>query len=411
MLVFFIKTSTVFAVTLGESVDLAIQSNPIVNILQSDVNTSAARLKQARSSFYPRMTLTIENGASEVSGGKWQSLTRSRVQIQQLLYDFRKTSFQVNSAEQLHKNKELQLLAGRQRLALLVSRAYLELLKLDTILLLVDQNIEAYEEFLAIMRKREVAGVSTFSDVQRVKGLLQGAKKDQITYLSDKKFAEQAFTLIVGQAPVNRVVPDLDKLLLPWGEAELLGQVKNHYYGVKAKVYEVDSARSLLRSSRRALYPEVSLQASISNEQSIGTDNEWEAENQLKVVVSYDLLDGFLARNKVNERQSLFMRSQYQLDDYLRTLEKEVREAFSTWQRMAQEKTANSELLAVNREIVVLYRQEFELGQKSLLDVTTVQRDYYQAAVDGTYYHFEYYISLLGVLFYLNKVTDQVRQL
>ncbi len=397
--------------TLGESVERAMQSSPIIRILKTDIDTSQARLQQVRGAWHPQIRLKMEKGTSRTRETAWTNLSRSRVQLTQMLYDFQKTAYQSESGEHTLDEKRQQLLEGKQRLALLVAKAYLELLKLDRVLSLIDQNIAAYEAFLVIMEKREDAGVASFSDVQRITGLLQQIRKERLSYLADKYFALEAFTLIVGQAPDTLVMPELERLTISASEEEILQQAKAVYFGVRAREYQLRSARATLNESRRALYPQINLEASMANDQSLDTRGEHSMEQQVRFVVSYHLWDGFIARNKVNEKKSLFMRSQFQLDDYLRTLEREVREAFSAMARLKEEQVANAQSLSVNRDVVELYRKEFALGQKSLLEITVAQSDYHQAQTEDVTLYFDYYISVLGVLFYMNAVTQQIQQL
>ena len=79
--------------------------------------------------------------------------------------------------------------------------------------------------------------------------------------------------------------------------------------------------------------------------------------------------------------------------------------------RFREEKRLNGESLEINKEIVQLYREEFDLGQRNLIDITTAQNDYYKSMVDSVYFHYEYYSSLFNVMFYLNKVTETVSKL
>lgn len=397
--------------TLGEAVERAIQSSPIIRILKTDIDTSQARLQQVRGAWHPQIHLKMEKGTSRTRETTWTNLSRSRVQLTQMLYDFQKTAYQSESGEHTLDEKRQKLLEGEQRLALLVAKAYLELLKLNRVLSLIDQNIAAYEAFLVIMEKREDAGVASFSDVQRITGLLQQIRKERLSYLADKQFALEAFTLIVGQAPDTLVLPELERLAISASEEEILQQAKAVYFGVQARKYQLRSARATLNESRRALYPQINLEASMANDQSLDTRGEHSMERQVRLVVSYHLWDGFIARNKVNEKKSLFMRSQFQLDDYLRTLEREVSEAFSAMARLKEEQVANAQSLSVNRDVVELYRKEFALGQKSLLEITVAQSDYHQAQTEDVTLYFDYYISVLGVLFYMNAVTQQIQQL
>ena len=173
----------------------------------------------------------------------------------------------------------------------------------------------------------------------------------------------------------------------------------------------MESAHFAFKKSLRDLYPDITLEASVVNEQSLKTQNNWNTDQRVALVLSYDLWDGKRTRHKSDESRSQLMRSRYQMEDYLKTLERDIREAFSTMQRLKEEKVVNAKTLDVNRQIVELYKKEFDLGQKNLIDITTAQGDYHKSRVDSVYFYYEYYSSLLSVMFYLNNVTRQVSQL
>ena len=399
------------ALTLNESVSLAIQSNPIARTLEADVDSSKARLKQTGANRHPQISISTEQGSSRSSSSGWAHLTQSSVRLKQLVYDFQKTARQIESSQKTLDSKQFQLKEGRQRLALLVSKAFLEVLKLDRILILIDNNIVFYEQLLSVMRTREKAGASTFSDVQRIVSLLQSARQSKITYLSDSNFAKEAFTLIVGAPPVDLQPPLLEKLTLAQSQQAVLKKAKQDYFGVLVKKYQMESAHFAFKKSLRDLYPDITLEASVVNEQSLKTQNNWNTDQRVALVLSYDLWDGKRTRHKSDESRSQLMRSRYQMEDYLKTLERDIREAFSTMQRLKEEKVVNAKTLDVNRQIVELYKKEFDLGQKNLIDITTAQGDYHKSRVDSVYFYYEYYSSLLSVMFYLNNVTRQVSQL
>lgn len=406
-----VMASPVWSLTLSESVKLAMETNPIAKTLNIDVEAGEARLKQKESNYYPQISLTAEGGSTRSTGKTWTRHTRSSLNVKQMLFDFYKTKHQIESTEFKLKNKEYLRKEGRQRLALLVSKAYLEVLKLNQILKLMDDNIAFYERLLEQMQQREKAGASSFADVQRIQSLLQNARTIQVAYHSDNTFAREAFTLIVGQAPDDLVIPALEQMNLALNLPEVITRTRVSYYGAMAKRQNVESARSSLAESRSERYPDISLQASVSSEQSLQTLSKWKTDNKMLVVLSYNLWDGGSLKQRISENNSMYLRTQYQLDDYLKNLEKDVREAYNAMLRFREEKRLNAEALNINKQIVQLYREEFDLGQRNLIDITTAQNDYHKSMIDSVYFHYEYYSSMMNVMFYLNKVTESVSKL
>ena len=406
-----IVSSSAWSLTLDESVSLAMETNPIAKTLNTDVIAEQARVKQKEANYYPQISLSAEGGSTKSTGESWTRHTKSSLEVTQLLFDFYKTKHQIESSESKLENKEYLNKEGRQRLALLVSKAYLEVLKLNQILTLINDNIVFYGKLLEQMRQREKAGASSYADVQRIQSLLQNARTVQVSYQADNTFAREAFSLIVGQSPDNLLIPALERMSLTLNLPELIITAQASYYGAMAKRKEIESAQSSLAESRSERYPSIALQASTSMEQSLQTLTKWKHEHKVLVVLSYNIWDGGGRKQRIAENHSRMLRSQYQFDDYLKNLEKDIREAYNTMVRFREEKRLNAESLEINQQIVELYRKEFDLGQRNLIDITTAQNDYLKSMVDSVYFHYEYYSSLFNIMFYLNKVTEAVSKI
>ncbi|WP_257263842.1 TolC family protein [Endozoicomonas sp. ONNA2] len=403
-------SSVVWSMTLSEAIDLAVQSNPITRTLEADVGISETRLQQILGTRHPRISLRLEQGLSRPDGQGWGEISASKLELQQLLYDFWKTSHQIESARSRVDARQLLFSEGQQRLALLVSRAYLEILRLEQTLDLVAENIADYERLLDTMSQRESAGVSSYSQVQKVAALLENARREKIGFRADLDFAIEAFTLIVGESPGELEIPNMQGWTVANSLQSLLNMASTEYYGIQVKNHELSSAGAELKASSGNLYPVLSLEASLSGQHSQQTQNDWSTEQQVMVVLSYDLWDGSIARQQRRESELLLQRSQFQREEYLKNLERDVREHWRTLQRVKEEKATNKEYLEVSTEVVDLYRQEFELGQQSLLDISTAQQDLHRARIEDVRLHFAYYNIVLNLLLYQNAVIQQVRQ-
>ncbi len=403
-----------WSMTLSEAVDLAVHTNPITKTLNTDALISESQWHQVRGSRHPQISINIKEGKYRPHAESWGESRNTTLQLTQLLYDFQQTRYRIDSAKSILSSKKLLSKEGRERLALLVSRAYLEILRLDKTLRLVDENIGFFKKLLETMKQREAAGASSYSEVQQVAALLENAKKEKIAFISDRDFAVEAFTLIVGQPPENLVLPDMQDWHVIGDKQAILLRAKTQYYGIQVKKEEIASAKSLLRASEKDLYPKLSLEASMNAQQSIKTASRvdgFSLEQQVNLVVSYDIWDGSQQRQKVNENSLLVSRSEYQLEEYTKDLEQDLQKVWTDLQKVSEEKEANKEYLVVSQEVVELYRKEFELGQKSLLDISTAYRDFHRARIDDVRLFFEYYNSVLSILLYQNAVIKQIKAL
>ena len=178
-----ISSFAAWPMTLNEAIELSIKTNPITKTLEADVGISEAGLQRLRGERkQPLVTLTFEQRAGKAEAQPWENTSTSKVEIKQLLYDFHRTKYQIDSAKAQVGTRSFMFEESKERLALLVSRAYLEVLRLDLTLSLVAENIAEYARLLETMYQREAAGVSSYSEVQKVAALLEGAKKERIRF-------------------------------------------------------------------------------------------------------------------------------------------------------------------------------------------------------------------------------------
>ncbi len=118
------------ALTLTEAVDRALEFNPIVKSLEASVDVNKARLRQSYSDYQPAITWQAEKGKSRSTGSEWEDKTKSTVSLNQVVYDFGRISNTVDSRKHKLTAAEHTYKDGSEKLALLTTKAYLEILKL-----------------------------------------------------------------------------------------------------------------------------------------------------------------------------------------------------------------------------------------------------------------------------------------
>ncbi len=300
---------------------------------------------------------------------------------------------------------------GKEKLAQLTVSAFLEILKLEQIIEHVEDNIAFYKQFQEILQKREEAGASAKSDVQRIISLVQNSELELIGYKTDLSFAKQTFKVIVGAEPKDLEVPMLDSLTMDLSIEQLLEFALEQSYGILAKRATANAAEQDLKKSHSDLYPKVKLDLEIGREKSKDTAEVWQTTESGTVTFSYDIWDGSIARHKVDERQARFMRAEYQVDEAKLTVEQQVREAYNAMLKLQDEKKVIDASLENNEQIVALYYKEFELGEKSLLDITTAQGDYHISRIQSASFYYDYYKSMFDIYFFLNDVISTVNKL
>ncbi|WP_263080627.1 TolC family protein [Endozoicomonas sp. Mp262] len=407
------------ALSLQDAVGKALDFNPNVKSLGAAVDTNDARFRQSMGAYQPVIKIKMDKGANRktnggnepASAGDWYNKTKSTLTLSQILYDFGRISSQVRARSFSLQASQHQLDSGKEKLAQLTASAFLEILKLEQIIKHVEDNIEFYNQFLEILEKREQAGASAKSDVQRILSLVQNSELELIGYKTDLSFARQTFKVIVGEEPKDLEVPVLDALTMDMSIDQLLEFALEESHSILARKATADAALQNLEKSRSDLYPKIKLDLEVARERSKDTSETWQTTESGTVTFSYDIWDGSIARRKVDEKQAQLMRAQYQVDEARLAVEQQVREAYNAMEKLKDEKKVIDASLENNAQIVELYYKEFELGEKSLLDITTAQGAYHTSRIQSASFYYDYYKSMFDIYFFMNDVIATINRL
>ncbi|WP_257254500.1 MULTISPECIES: TolC family protein [unclassified Endozoicomonas] len=406
-----ILISPVSALSLPEAVNKALEINPTLKSLEATVEVGEAQLDKSYANYHPKVTLQLESGKSNNSDSSWQQKRKSSVTLNQVLYDFGRTSNQISARKYKLNAYQQDLNNGREQLVLLTSNTFLEILKLEEVIRYIKENIAFYDRFLGILETRNQTGASSKSDVQRLTSLSQNAQLELIQYQTDLTFARKTFKSLTNIEPENLTIPSLDGLVIKQTPKELVEFATTRSYQIQSLRKNIEFAKENRDKARSDLYPKFDLKIETNRENSLDTNGKWSSTQAAGITMSYDIWDGFKARSNVDETNAKVMRANHQLREATLALEKEAEEAYSAMLKLRDEKAVNKEALETNREIVDLYYKEFELGEKTLLDITTAQGDYHNSRVQSAVFRFEYYKSTLKIRYYLNDVINTVRSL
>src|SRR5579871_3350213 len=253
----------------------AYQNNPQLNAQRASARATDEVVPQALSAYRPNVAATLSGGSQYTDAlangaqGKrlevgLQSPHAVGVTATQTLYNGNQTANKVRSAE-------AQVFGGREALRLmeqtvLLSAAtiYMDYLRDAAILEVQRSNTKVLELTLRQTRDRYSAGLVTPTDVAQSEAQLAAAKSQELAAESTLTTTRANFRRIIGKEPASlQPASPVDRYLPPSqnGAVELaLRQNPN----VTAAMYGVDVSFLTVKINEGALFPTLSLQATVS---------------------------------------------------------------------------------------------------------------------------------------------------
>ena len=375
------------AVSLNEAIELAISTNPDIGIVASNREAVDEELRQARGLYLPQIDLALGIGKESTNdrttrsrganAGDTLNLTRQEASItlQQRIFDGFETDSTIkrekarveSAANRVHENAEF--------LTLDVIGAYVEVLRQRELVRLSEENLRVHLGILDFMKQRFAGGGGSRADVAQTEARSARARATLTQTLNDLRDSEAAFTRIVGQFPDQLEAPEFPEGVLPGDldEAVSLAGTSNP----TTKIFEADvrTASAEISIAEVPFYPAVTLEA--ETEYNDGRDGiqTYEFNSQVMLRLRWNLFRGGIDRANRQEQLSRLAESKNRRLRSFLGAQQEMRQSWFALEASRQRVEDLSDSVKFNMETRDAYRLQFELAQRTLLDVLDAENE------------------------------------
>jgi adhesin transport system outer membrane protein len=264
-------------------------------------------------------------------------------------------------------------------IALDAIEAHLEVLRNQVLVELADENLAEHLRILGLVRDLEGEGASSIADVRQSEARVAAAQNALATARGNLLDAEALYISVVGFAPETLEDPVVPYPAVPESQEAAAALAVVDSPTVLIAHADIDVAKAELRGSRAGYYPRLDLEAGAAANDNLDGVRGRDIEAQALLVLRYNLFRG--GADIAREREA-FARV------------REAREALRQAQRSAAEEariaynalvTANARVEALRAAVEAqratrdVYAQQFDLGQRSLLDLLDAQNELFIA--------------------------------
>ncbi len=375
------------AASLADTVQHTVRTNP--EILQSAANRRAIdfELRQAKGLYFPQVDLRAGVGPewSDNTSVSNTTLTRyeSRVTLQQRLFD----GFETQS-EKERQAARIDAAASRVRersefIGLGAVEAYLDVLRTTAIVEQAVANVNAHRRVLGMVRTRFKGGQSGIGDVHQAEARVANAEATLVTSRRNQRESIITFQRIVGQEPEDLVRPTLDESALPGSSYEGVEIGIRNNPTVKLAQADVDVSKAEISATKVPFWPVANLEVSASANRNIDGIRGDNQDFSALVVFSYNLYRGGIDEAEKFEFVERHAESLQRLADLKRGVAEEVRQAWNAVTKSRERLAALNDQVAADGKVVIVYRQEFQIGQRDLLDLLDSENELFTSRVSA----------------------------
>jgi adhesin transport system outer membrane protein len=380
--------------TLQQVVAQTLLGNPEVKARYNDFKASLEGQNAARGGFLPQLNARAYLGRewrSNLPGQGSASWNRPgyNLELRQLLFDGFRTSSDYEQAGFEKLSRYYDLLATSDDVALQAAQAYLDVRRYRALEALARENYALHEQTLEQLRTRADSGVGRRVDHVQASGRLALAQTNLMTASANLNDVLQRFQRITGLgAPADLPEPPQVQDRLPASPGNFNPSLRLNP-GLLAKQALLQAADAGSRSARGALAPKFELVGSTGTDTSQpGPEYRNVRGSNVQFVMSYNLYRGGADSARIRQSAAQAYAARDVRDYTCRNLQQDLAIAFNNDAHLRRALPFLRDHEAATAKVREAYRQQFQIGQRSLLDLLDTENELFEsrrALVNATY--------------------------
>lgn len=371
---------------LKDAAQKAISNNPEVVSKFNAFESSRAEVDVAKGAYLPRLDLSAEVGKTK---DRYSNRTPQNgnlsyngvaLTLSQVLWDGLSTKHQVARLNHTSVSRYFDFLDATEQTALEATRAYYDVQRFRRLVKLAEENYVHHKHAFNQIQSRVKAGVARGVDLEQAAARLALAESNLITENANLHDVSSRYLRIVGELP-----PEMDTKVYPligenWSDAQTVGNLASaRSYAVTAAIENLRALRAQADTNSAAYQPRI--QASIRGGVGKNLDGSPYQKRNItgEITLNWNLFNGFSDRARGRAYASQQNQGEDLRDKACRDSRQLAAIAFNDVQRLAdQVKALQRNTLAIQKARDA-YRQQFDIGQRSLLDLLNSENELYTA--------------------------------
>lgn len=381
---------TAQAGSLEDAVKGAVISNPDIGVVAKDRLAVDEELSQAWALYYPSVDgavtagydiwLEKANALPGQTGRLWKN--DNSISVTQTLFDGFAAASEVQRQKSRVDSAALRVIATSEAVGLDAVKAYLDVLRQQELLQLAEDNKKTHERYLEDMKARLRGGTGSMADVRQAESRLARAYATVSERKGTLEDTETAYIKTVGEPPDNLTKPAGVDNLLPATVDMAVATAIEASPPIAVANADINTAQAELRASRADFYPKVNLQVSELWNRNDSAVKGASREELALVVMKWNIFRGGETVHKNEEFVQRLAESREVLGQAERKAEQEARLSWTALQTARDRVTAISTQVKANEKVRDAYTQQFNLGQRSLLDVLDSENELFVSRGD-----------------------------
>jgi adhesin transport system outer membrane protein len=371
--------------SLTDAVRHTVTSNPEVLSTFHEFQAAEQETRVARGGYFPRVDVEAGIGEERIDDPRFSDTNfgRDRVSLtlSQMLFDGFATRNEVRRLNHAARTRFYEVMDASEQSAAETARAYFDVLRHRDLVRLSEENYATHRMIYDQIERRVQAGVSRRVDLEQASGRLALSESNLLTDMTNLHDVSMRYQRIVGELPAP-VLDDpriTESKRLPDSIKETLQDAYQNNPLMNAAIANLWSSEAAKDVAKAAFVPRFDIQArqDVWHDKD-DIDGRYE-EGVIELVMRYNLYNGgsdLAARRRQASKalQALDIR-----DKTCRDIRQTVSIAWNNTRRLEEQRGYLDRHQLSIEKAREAYRRQFDIGQRTLLDMLDTENEYYEA--------------------------------
>lgn len=393
------QTQNTSTTGLPEAVQKALTTNPEVTARLNALRAAANEQDVAKGSYRPSVDLSAnvgrDNNRITSRNPETQSLSRNGIALTatQVLWDGQTTRKEVERLGHARLTRYFEFLSASEETALEATRAYLDVQRFRKLVELAEDNYIQHKYAFNQLQSKVKAGVGRGVDSEQANARLALADSNLTTEVANLHDVSSRYLRIVGDAPQAQL-PKAASLNngIQARSVDATNQALARNPSISAAIENLRSVQAQATERESAYQPKVQARVRAGVGKNFdGVPNE-KRDTTAELLLNWNLYNGGSDRARVRQFADLVNQAADQRDKACRDARQTMAIAHNDIKKL------QDQIAALDRNVLAIekardaYRQQFEIGQRSLLDLLNAENELYTAK--RSYANAEYDLQL-----------------
>lgn len=366
---------------------MAVLTNPEVQARWNGFKASESDRQFARGQFFPSIdfigTVGRRNLVTPTADYGSFNFNSSVISLDQMLFDGMYTSNETKRLGLAKLTRYYELLEIAENTALESVRAYVDVLRYRELVDVATQNYIEHKRSALLVEERSKSGVGRGVDVEQANGRVALSEFNLVVDLTNLHDVSARYLRVVGEKPPVMLPPLPEPFnigVMPPTVEVLMSEGLQGSPTLNAAVENKLAYRKAIDTRKAAFMPRLDLRLYQSRQEAMGGDDSGATfDRGIQLTLAYNLYRG--GADKALERKAV-EESEQAWDLQVKAC-RDVRQnlsiAYSDVKSIAsQQKYQDVHRLSTEKSLEA-YRQQFEIGQRTLLDMLDSQNEFFEA--------------------------------